>query len=74
MKIVIHLRILASGGFHPAAQVQKILCSQGGVDAYDTPDVLISGSRLVLVMDPGAVVIWDWKSAQILFLCQLFDP
>jgi hypothetical protein len=43
---------------------------------YDIP-VSISGSRLALLVylqDSMCMVIWDWRSGQILFVCQPFDP
>ena len=73
----IHLRALSDGGFHSAAQFPKISYYQEDVDTRKTPLVLISGSRLVLVMDSKDdvmwMVIWDWKSAQIIFVCQPLD-
>ena len=75
----IHLRALSDGGFHPAARFPKIsYLQEEKVDRRKTPVVLISGSRLVLVMestnDAMWMVIWDWKSAQIIFVCQPLDP
>ena len=77
VEIAIPLRALSDGGFHPAAQFPKILYSQKGVDVHETPLILMSGFRLALMIDSRAemrMIIWDWKSAQILFVRQPFDP
>ena len=51
----IHLRTLSSGGFHPEAQCPKLLYSQKDVHVCDPPLMSISGSRLALIIDSGAV-------------------
>ena len=57
-----------------------IYYSRRGPEVYDISSVSIAGSRLVALMtervgEPRHLVIWDWKSAQLLFVCQfLFCP
>ena len=70
-QIDIHLRTLSSGGHHPAARRPSITYSRGSGKVYYTPSVSITSSRLAVLM-VVRIVIWDWKSAQVLFVCQPF--
>ena len=70
-EIVIHLRTLSSGGFHPSARRPTIPYSRKD-NVEEIPSVSISSSRLAVLMcmrHGVSMVIWDWKSAQILFVC-----
>ena len=73
--IDIHLRTLSSGGFHPAARRPMISYSQRGISASKISSASISSSRLavLIVTQYGeCMVIWDWKSSQVLSVCQSF--
>jgi len=76
VQIVIYLRTLSSGGFHPLARCPTISYPQKGGDVDDISFISISSSRLVVsapLEHGGCMVIWDWRSAQILFVRQPFD-
>ena len=68
MRLVIHLRTLSGGEPHPAAQCPTFSYSQRGARAYTPFSVSIMSSRLAVF---GIhLVIWDWRSAQTLFVRQ----
>ena len=69
-QIVVYLRTLSSGDSHPSAQCSTIeYFPKGHTD--DIPSVSISSSRLAVLANMG-MVIWDWKTSQVLFVCQSF--
>ena len=71
--IVVHLRTLSSGGFHPSARRPTISYSRKGGNAYCIRSVSITSSQLAVLMRVQygmCVVIWDWTSSQVLFVCQ----
>lgn len=74
IQVTVHLRSLPDGKNHPAALSPTIHYSRGGVEVYEDSCVSITNSRLAALMtEPvgGArhLVIWDWKWAQLLFVC-----
>ena len=74
-QIVVYLRTLSGGGPHPSARSPTIPYSRKGKNVYEIPFVSISSSRLAVLMsmhDWKCMVIWDWKSSQVLFVCQSF--
>lgn len=73
MQIAIHLRALSDGGYHPVARYPTIRYSRKGLDAREIPFVSITSSKLAVltrVQRGVSMVIWDWKSAEVLFVCQ----
>ena len=80
-RIEIHLKKLSDGGRHPAARYPTINYSRRGTKVYNIISVPITSSRLVVsanVRFEMYLIIWDWKSAQALFvrqclLCSLTD-
>ena len=76
----IQLRTLSDGGHHPAARSPAIRRSRGYIDwagfqLRDPPLVSIASSRLAMLGDAEGeqcLNIWDWRSAQNLFVCQSF--
>ncbi|KAF9643426.1 hypothetical protein BDM02DRAFT_1471703 [Thelephora ganbajun] len=69
LRIRIHLRTLSDGGCHPAAQCPTIYYSQRGTSGYYI-STSITNSRLVVLMGVSyreCMVIWDWKTGQVLF-------
>jgi hypothetical protein len=74
----VYLRTMSDGRIHPNARCPTIHYSRSDVRASHTRPVLITNSRLVVIaklwgMGAGYVmIIWDWKSSQILFVRRLF--
>ena len=71
MQIAIYLRTLSSGGLHPAAQFPTFHYSRRCNEAFRRFSVSVTNSRLAIVaeaMFETYLVIWDWKSARILFV------
>ena len=76
MSIVIHLKTLSSGERHPAARFPMFNYSPGGAMVSSALFVSITTSRLAVlarVRRTTCLVVWDWKSAQILFVRQSFS-
>ena len=74
-QIVIHLRALSDGEHHPVAQSPTIQYSRADLPWFFLHWVSITGSRLAMLVNVNlnhgrVLVIWDWKSAQLLFVCQ----
>ena len=66
----IHLCALSDGGHHPMARCPTIQYWRPGPVFY-LHSVSITGSRLAMLSGleyAGALVIWDWKSAQLLLV------
>lgn len=77
-RITIHLRTLSDGSNHPAAQFPAIYYSpQGAMSRVRGRKISITNSRLMLRMIcwelRHSLVIWDWKSGQILCVSQYFS-
>lgn len=73
--IEIHLRAMSDGGHHPAAQYPSIRYQRRGTDVSVSSPPSITSSRLavVAIAESGDyLVVFDWKSAQVLFVRQLF--
>lgn len=75
--IFFHLRTLSDGKNHPAARYPTIQYSRGGFTMYRMTSVSITGSRLAMfgtvqtgVPDRIFLIVWDWKSGQVLFVRQ----
>ena len=69
-----HLRTLSDGGHHPAAECPIIYFPQrdGRFSLFSSS---ITSSRLVLSLGQhffrgSHFIIWDWRSARVLFVCQ----
>ena len=72
-QIVIHLRALSDGEHHPVAQSPTIQYSRADLPSFFLRSVSITSSRLAMLVNlkrGRVLVIWDWKSAQLLFVCQ----
>lgn len=72
-KIEIHMRTLSDGGYHPSARYPTIHYSQGGARVYKIISVPITSSRLAVsanVQSGMYLIVWDWRNAQVLFVCQ----
>ena len=71
-RVKIYLRALSNGGRHPMAQYPTI--EHSWTDLREFSDRMsVTGSRLAIlaVSERGSVLaIWDWKSAELLFVCQ----
>ena len=75
LQITIHLRTLSGGEPHPAAQRPTFNYSYAR--ACSRFFLSVTASRLAVLMDlPQSMkvfVIWDWKSARVLFVRQSFS-
>jgi hypothetical protein len=70
----IHLRSLSDGGHHPAAQCPTMYYSRGRTRIDDIYLGSVTSSRLTVIVevpDGNHLVIFDWKSAQVLFVGQI---
>ena len=73
MQIGIHLREMSDGRHHPAAQFPTIQYLRTDTRQLIIRSISITGSRLAMYASLGhgkILVIWDWKSAQLLFVRQ----
>ena len=76
LRIEIQLRSLSDGKCHPAARLPTIRYSRGGIHERSLRLVSITTSRIATLVDlegGSRLVVWDWKSAEVLFVCRLFD-
>ena len=76
--IEIQLRTLSDGGHHPAALWPMIQYAREETQVASSRflSTAITNSRLAMLADVkrmSSLVVWDWRSAQILFVCQFFD-
>jgi hypothetical protein len=71
-RIRIHLRVLSNGGHHPVARCSTIEHSRRDPEYFSCMSV--NGSRLAVLTvgpeDEGILVIWDWKSGELLSVSQ----
>lgn len=76
-EIEIHLKTVSGGRDHPAARCPTIHYSLRDALMGYISTVSITSSRLMAVARPESrvlpvIIIWDWKTSQVLFVCQLF--
>lgn len=72
-----HLRTLSDGGHHPGAKYPIIYFPQRDGMEFNLFSTSITSSRLVLSLGKhffrgSHFVIWDWRSARVLFVRQYF--
>ena len=77
-RMEIHLKTMSDGGNHPAARRPVIHYSRSDTKYSYLPSSSLTSSRLAVVAGMSnkggsyVMIIWDWKNAQVLFVCQLF--
>jgi hypothetical protein len=74
LMIVIHLRTLSDGEHHPATERPTILYSHHDGE-HSVSFVSITGSRLAVLTRVSTgqyLVIWDWKTGEMMCVCQSF--
>jgi hypothetical protein len=74
----VYLRTMSDGRIHPDARCPTICYSRSGTRVNYIHSILITNYRLVVIVQLRkrgrgfAVIIWDWKSSQVLFVRRLF--
>ena len=76
--VEIQLRTLSDGGHHPAARCPTIYHSRKAIEVngFGLASITITSSRLAMLVDTShspSLVVWDWRSSDVLFVCQFFD-
>lgn len=67
MQLIVHLRRMSDGGYHPDAQCPTIHYSRSGATMRYITVVSITSSRLMVLASGNHLVVWDWRSAWVLF-------